>query len=365
MMKTLAAILVLGTAATASAQQPPIQNGKVEVRKVAALDKEIATLAAGAATEPVWVGWRVPIVDGERGGCSTWIDDNYYWRGNVLDYSPLGSTMSTSNRPPQMTPPAGALPLEGGTGLVVLLRLIDSRVERMQRLADDCPLDAGGRTVHWLDGVTPAESLRVLDGYTREEVFERLSINARRNLTRAALEAIAWHRDPGANPILDRIATSTNSELRTMAVTLLGSRRGAHGFASLQKMLQTERIANTRVELVNAIGQTREAGTVAALRALLKDSDPKIRSAAVYYFALRGQQAVVPEVTAIVDSDTDVNVRKRAVSGLSRLPADAAIPMLIQIARTNKDPEVKKQAVSLLSQSRDPRAVAYMEELLK
>jgi hypothetical protein len=39
--------------------------------------------------------------------------------------------------------------------------------------------------------------------------------------------------------------------------------------------------------------------------------------------------------------------------------------MLIQLARTSKDPEVKKQAVSLLSQSRDPRAVAYMEEILK
>jgi HEAT repeat protein len=150
-----------------------------------------------------------------------------------------------------------------------------------------------------------------------------------------------------------------------MAINLLGSRRGAHGFASLQKMLQGERMSNTRVELVNAIGQTRESGTVGALRALLKDSDPKVRSAAVYYFALRGQQAVVPEVTAIVDSDTDVNVRRRAVSGLARLPADAAIPMLIQLARTSKDPEVKKQAVSLLSQSRDPRAVAYMEEILK
>ena len=357
-------ILVLGLASTASAQQPSIQNGKVETRKVAALDKEIATLAAGAATEPVWVGWRVPIVDGERGGCSTWVDDNYYWRGSVLDYSPLGSTTSMT-RPPQTTPPAGALPLEGGTGLVVLLRLIDSRVERMQRLADDCPLDAGGRTVYWLDGVTPAESLRVLDGYTREEVFERLSMNARRSLTRSALEAIAWHRDPGANPILDRIATSSNSELRTAAITLLGSRRGAHGFASLQKMLQGERMPNTRVELVNAIGQTRESGTVGALRALIKDSDAKVRAAAVYYFAIRGQQAVVPEVTAVVDSDTDVNVRKRAVSGLARLPTDAAIPMLIQIARTNKDPEVKKQAVSLLSQSRDPRAVAYMEEILK
>jgi hypothetical protein len=363
-MKTIATLVLLGLAATASAQQPPIQNGKVETRKPAALDREIATIAATATVEPVWVGWRVPIVDGERGGCNTWSTDDLYYRGLTLDYAPLGATASYGR--PQVTPPAGAMPLEGGTGLVVLLRLIEGRVERMRTIGDDCPVDAGGRTVYWLDGVPPADSLRTLDAYTREDSFERLSMNARRSLTRSALSAIAMHRDAGADAILDRIATaSTGGELRQQAVSLLGSYRGAHGFTMLQKLLQNERQSTARVELINAIGQTREAGTVGALRGLLKDPDPKIRAAAVYYFAIRGQQAVVPEVTAIVDNDPDNNVRKRAVSGLGRLPADAAIPMLIQIARTNKNPEVQKQAVSLLSQSRDPRAVAFMEEILR
>jgi HEAT repeat protein len=255
--------------------------------------------------------------------------------------------------------------LEGGTGLVVLLRLIDGRLERMNRIADDCPIDAGGRTMYWLDGVTPADSLRVLDGYTREDAFERLSMNARRNLTRAALDAIALHRDPGADAILDRIATSSNSELRQPAVSLLGTRRGAHGFASLQKLLQGERVSGSRVEIVNAIGQTRESGTVGALRGLLKDTDPKVRSAAVYHFAIRGGAPVISEVTAVVDNDADINVRKRAVSGLGRLPADTSIPLLIQIARKNPNAEVQKQAVSLLGQSKDPRAIAYLEEILK
>ncbi|HEY7473868.1 MAG TPA: HEAT repeat domain-containing protein [Vicinamibacterales bacterium] len=365
-MRTIATFLLLGLATAAAAQQPSIQNGKVETRKPAALDQEITKIAATATTEPVWVGWRVPIVDGERGGCSTWTDNDYYFRGQVLDYGPLGATISTPTRPPQTTPPTGPVSLEGGTGLVMLLRLIDGRVERMNRIADDCVIDAGGRTVYWFDGVTPADSLRVLDGYTREDAFDRLSMNARRNLTRSALAAIALHRDPGANAILDRIATGpAGSELRQTAISHLGTYRGAHGFATLQKLLQAERVSAARVELVNAIGQTRESGTVAALRGLLKDSDPKVRASAVYAFAIRGQQAVVPEVTAIVDNDPDNNVRKRAVSGLARLPPDTAIPMLIQIARTNKNAEVQKQAVSALSQSKDPRAVAFMEEILR
>jgi hypothetical protein len=365
-MRAITTIVVLGLAATASAQQPPIQNGKVDTRKPAALDREIATIAASAKTDPVWTGWRVPIVDGLRGGCSTWIDsdDGYYFRGQVLDYAPLGATVSAVSRPQQRTAPAGPLPLEGGTGLVVLLRLVDGRLERMQRLADDCPIDAGGRTIHWLDGVAPAESLRVLDGYTREDAFDRLSVSARRSLTRAALDAIAFHRDAGADAILDRIATGT-SELRSNALSWLGSRRGAHGFATLTKLLQTEKVSSTRVELVTAIGATNEPNTVATLRGLLKDPDAKVRAAAVYPFAIRGQQAVVPDVTAIVDNDPDNNVRRRAVAGLGRLPPDTAVPLLIQIARTNKNLEVQKQAVSLLTQSKDPRAVAYLEGLLK
>jgi HEAT repeat protein len=363
-MKAITTLVLLGLAATASAQQPAVQNGKVETRKPAALDREISTIAATAKTEPVWVGWRVPVVDGERAGCSTWVDDGYYFRGQVLDYATLGSTVATTGRPQPTAPPTGPLALEGGTGLVVLVRLIDGRVERMNRIADDCPIDAGGRTIYWFDAVTPAESLRVLDSYTREDAFERLSINARRSLTQAALEAIAYHRDPGANAILDRIATGT-SELRSRAISLLGSRRGAHGFATLAKLLQAERQPNARVELVNAIGTTRESETLSTLRGLLKDPDAKVRAAAVYPFAIRGQQAVVPEVTAIIDNDPDNNVRKRAVSGIGRLPTETAIPMLIQIARTNKNLEVQKQAVSLLAQSKDPRAIAYLETLLK
>ena len=364
-MRLLTTIVLLGLAATASAQQPSIQNGKVETRKPAALDREIAAIAAAAKTDPVWVGWRVPIVDGLRGGCSTWVDDDYYFRGQVLDYAPLGSTVSTSvSRPPQTAAPTGPMPLEGGTGLVVLLRLIDGRLERMQRLADDCPIDAGARTVYWLEGVAPAESLRVLDGYTNEDAFDRLPMSARRSLARAALDAIAFHREAAADAILDRIATGT-SELRANAISFLGSRRGAHGFATLTKLLQSERASSTRVELVNAIGSTREPGTLTTLRGFLKDADAKVRAAAVYPFAIRGQQAVVPEVTAIIDNDPDNNVRRRAVSGLGRLPAETAIPMLIQIARTSKNLEVQKQAVSLLTQSKDPRAIAYLETLLK
>jgi len=41
------------------------------------------------------------------------------------------------------------------------------------------------------------------------------------------------------------------------------------------------------------------------------------------------------------------------------------VPMLIDVARTSHDPEVRKQAMFWLGQSKDPRAVAFFEQVLK
>jgi HEAT repeat protein len=72
----------------------------------------------------------------------------------------------------------------------------------------------------------------------------------------------------------------------------------------------------------------------------------------------------VPATLAIIDKDADASVQTRAVSGPG-LPADDAVPTLIQLARTNKNFAVQKQAVSALGQTKDPRAVTFLEELLK
>jgi hypothetical protein len=357
-------ISVFALGALVPAQQPPVQNGRVETRRAASLDRDVATLAAGA-TDPIWIGWRVPIVDGERGGCNTWINQTEIGRGMRLDYEPAGSTR-VSLDPPKLAPPTGPVPIEAGTGLVILLRLVDGRVERMRTLGDDCPIDAGGRTMYWMEAVSAADSLRLLDGFTRMDAAERLSANARRSLADEALMAIALHRDAAADALLDRIATSdSDSDLRQRATSSLGSTRGAHGFATLQRLLAAERLPDTRRQLTTAIGQTREPGTVAALRALAHDADPRVRAAAVYYFVLRGGPPVVPEVTTMLESDVDTAVVQRAVSGLARLPNDTSVPLLIQIARTSKNTAARKQAVSALGQSSDPRAVAYIQEILK
>ncbi len=362
---TLAACIAAGLAAATREpvqQVPPglIQNGRVETRQGGAIDREVAALAGA---EPVWLLWRVPLVAGDRELCSThYSDRGPYARGYAVDWNPPGIGSMVV---PAVAPPATPVSIEAGTGLVVLVRLVDRGVERVRTLADDCPIDAGGRTLQWLSGVTPAESLRFLEGLVAGMGVGHLPLEARRNIAGAAITAISLHRDPAADTALDRLAVGTDRDARRQAAHALAGTRGARGFVSLQKMLAAERDVDERRLLVGALGLTREPGTVEALRTLTRDPDARIRAEAVYWFVQRGGAGVIAEATTLIDTDADDNVRRRAVSGLARLPADESIPALLELARTGTTPSVRKEAVGALSRSKDPRALAFMETLLK
>ena len=80
---------------------------------------------------------------------------------------------------------------------------------------------------------------------------------------------------------------------------------------------------------------------------------------------IRGGAGVIPEAMKLIASDPDDTVRKRVIAGVSRLPDNAGIAPLIALVRTSQNAVVRKEAVNALSQSKDPRAVALLEEILK
>ena len=359
--------LALTFVVSTPAPQQQIQNGKVETRRTAAIDREINAIAA--TPEPVWAAWRVPMIEGDRRMCSWWSDPSGTVRGELLDYNVTGTLVGgPGGQKPQIAPPTGPLPLEAGTQLVVLVRLLEGRVERLRMVGDDCPIDAQGRTVYWLEGVTPAESVRYLDSLIRLEGDARTQPLPRlqSNVASSALSAIAYHADPSAGSVLDRIATGErDSQYRQSAMSRLATLRGAAGFATLRKLLDAERAPDVRRQIVSALGQTREPGTLDLMRTLIRDTDARIRAEAVYVLAARGGSGGSDEVTKLLESEVDTNVKKRALSGIYQQPNGAGIPALIQLARTHKDPVVRKEAVATLSRSTDPRATAFMEELVK
>jgi HEAT repeat protein len=88
------------------------------------------------------------------------------------------------------------------------------------------------------------------------------------------------------------------------------------------------------------------------------------REQAVFWLAQRAGAKSAAAIVDAITNDPDTGVKKKAVFALSQLPADEGVPKLIEVARTQRNPEVRKQAFFWLGQTHDPRALAYIEDVL-
>jgi HEAT repeat protein len=254
--------------------------------------------------------------------------------------------------------------LESGTGLVVLVRAMNRQIERIRAYTDDCPLDAGGRTLYWLTGIAPAESLKFLDGAIYSGA---LTPALQKTYASQAIRAIALHADAGADTILDRLATAErDTDLRKAAVQRLAADRGAHGFTRVRQLLDAESAPDARVMLAEALGQTRQPQTADALLALAKsDQHAGVRRVAAYWYPIRAGVAGLEATIGLINTDPDEDVKARALSGLTTLPAAQTVPRLIELARSHASLRVRRESVNALGRTKDPRAIAYLEELLR
>jgi HEAT repeat protein len=89
-----------------------------------------------------------------------------------------------------------------------------------------------------------------------------------------------------------------------------------------------------------------------------------VRSQALFWLAQKAGRKAVEAIRDAIREDPETEVKRKAVFALSQLPKDEGIPQLIHVARTNRNPEVRKQAIFWLGQSHDPRALAFIEEIL-
>src|ERR1041385_2825207 len=150
-------------------QQPRVINGRLDPQAAgSSLDAAFHRLVA-AQTEPAWIGYSVATVtngNGDRRFCcngDTWISDGIVISNGRLATCGLEpGDRSVRSSQGQAVPNQGPIRLEGPESMVVLYRVEDKAVQRIRIFSPDCELDAGGRTIHWLDPVSGADSVRLL-----------------------------------------------------------------------------------------------------------------------------------------------------------------------------------------------------------
>jgi hypothetical protein len=275
---------VVGSIGAVAAQQPLVSNGQVAPRAVAGnLAADFRALAA-TLIDAAWVGYAVPIVDGEHHMCCSG-GPGECCGGCRLEPGASGVVMDTGS--------TGRVRLEPSDVFFVLYRVERGQVERIRIFSEECGLDAGGRTIHWLTGVRPAESVEVLASYATGE--------SPRRLADSALSAIAMHDEPAA---LDRLITTAKGgvtpHLRGQALFWLAQRAGD-----------------------KAVGAIREA--------VDRDPDTDVKKRAVFALSQLPKDEGVPRLIEIARQHSNMAVRRQAFFWLGQSKDPRALAFFAEV----------------------------------
>ena len=324
------ALWVMAAAMPLAAQPKLLVNAQVQTHSAAAgLESQFKTLLS-AQPQPMWIGYSVPSVRTNFLGCD-YVRDGFSQPGVV-----------------HLEPPDHA---------VILFRVDANQVNRIRTLSPDCEIDAGNVPVHWLTDVQPAQSIALLVSMMPE----------RDRVGDSPVSAIAQHADPAADQALERfLAIDQPESLRLRAVSALGSARGRHGFDVLKKLIAGDPDERVRERAISGLSNSKEPDALDLLISIAKsDQNARLRQQAVSALARKPGPVVVSTLSKVIESDPDLQVKRHAVSSLNQLPDGAGIPVLIQMVKTTQNADVRKQAMNTLQNSRDPRAVAFFEDVLK
>lgn len=248
----------------------------------------------------------------------------------------------------------------------VLFRVDGGEVQKIRPFTPDCGLDAGNLPVVWLRDVKAKESLALLETFVQRWSGEKED-KADKKVANGALQAIALHGDPEADRILERILSANNPrKLRQEAAFWAANERGRSGFELLQRIVPKDPDPRFRSEATFAFSQSTEKQDAAKqlISMARNDADSDVRGQALFWLAQYASREAGKAISDAVENDPESRVRKKAIFALTQMPHEEGVPLLIKYAKTHRDPVVRKEAIFWLGESRDPRALDFLEQVL-
>ena len=357
-MKTKLIFAVALIAAACSAQvslksepgeMPPIKNAKLETVAAAGNLQQQIEAFASRQSGTAWIGYSVPAVSSHRTICC--------YDGGWQERSCCGTCRLSSEHNTFSGSRDDCDDVEV-TSLAILYRVEEKKIETIRIFSQNCSIDAGGLPVSVITNVDPKQSVTYLASFVTKDGDSHLG--------RRALDAIAEHADASADGALDRFAAADYPEkIREHAAFWLGVSRGAHGYATLKRLIESDPDDHFRDKLTFPISQSSEPQAQDELIHVAKgDSSSRVRGQALFWLAQKAGKKVAGAISDAIDNDPDTDVKKKAVFALSQMPDHEGVPKLIEVAKNNRNPVVRKQAVFWLGQSNDPRALDFITSVL-
>jgi hypothetical protein len=269
---------------------PRVINGRLDSQAAGSnLDATFHRLASSIQSEPAWIGYSVPIAVGrDRNLCcsgDTWVSDGVVitnGRLNTCGLEPGDRTVRTSQGQP--LPNQGPIRLEGPETMLVLFRVDGKEVQRIRFFSPDCELDAGGRTIHWMDTADAGQSVSLLKTFVATD-----------KLRSTALAAIAMHKDDLSVPVLiDLARRDPQTKVRGDALFWLGQKAGEKAVGEITAAIDNDPETDVKKRAVFALSQLpKDEGVPLLIKVAKTNQNPAVRKQAMFWLGQsRDQRAL-------------------------------------------------------------------------
>jgi hypothetical protein len=251
----IAALTVVGAHASApyaSAQTPRLSNGRIESHATTNIAKDLPALAATLA-EPMWIGYGQPMIDGNHNMCDYWND---------------GRMVTQSTDP---------IRLEPADFFFVLFRIEDRQITRIRTYSDNCPLDAGGKAVHWFTNVSVNDSLNYMKTF--------MTPTATRKLNDSAVTVIALTKgDQPLNELLALAKDGATTQVKGNALFWLAQRAGQKAVGTITAAIENDPDTEVKKKAVFALSQLpRDEGVPLLIQQARTNKNPVVRKQAMFW----------------------------------------------------------------------------------
>lgn len=239
-------------AAPAQAQTPRLSNGRIESHATTNIAKDLPALAS-TLTEPTWIGYAQPMIDGDRNMCDYWND---------------GRMVVQSTDP---------IRLEPADFDFVMFRIEEKQITRIRTYSANCPLDAGGKAVHWFTGVTVPASVGYMKTFMGPDASKKMSDSA-------VMVLALTDGDQALNELLTLAKDGSTTAVKGNALFWLAQRAGQKAVGTITAAIENDPDTEVKKKAVFALSQLpKDEGVPLLIQQARTNKNPVVRKQAIFW----------------------------------------------------------------------------------
>jgi HEAT repeat protein len=244
--------------------------------------------------------------------------------------------------------------------LVSQKRSADAADILMDAAQNDPDAETREQAVFWLSQVGGDRATGLLEQILKTSKDETLQDKA--------IFALSQGRDPKRAQVLRDYALREDvaEHLREQAVFWIGQTNADENGKFLRDLFGRVKGTELRNKILFSLSQQRSDGNDQFLidQAVNTQNAMEVRKQALFWAGQR-KSIDVAQMATLYDKGGDTEFREQVIFVLSQRPRDAAaVDKLIDIAKTEKNRDLREKAIFWLGQSRDPKALKALSEIV-